>query len=145
MRHLARERFYWPNMENDVVHIVTKVYPCLKQRQLNLATGAPLQISALQHLLNWCPWTSYIWNKVLVVISTFLLTISPDLLRPMQPRINQAQLQLKANTMTRRDSIWFSRKDTSRSRTGIKKKKNSFTNCKSLVESRIFEPLRTIH
>ena len=121
MRHLARERFYWPKMENDVVHIVTKVYPCLKQRQLNLATGAPLQISAPQHLSDWCPWTSYIWNKVLVVMSTFLLTISPDLLRPMQARINQEQLQLNAYTMTRRDSIWFSSKDTLHSRTEISK------------------------
>ena len=40
---LARERFYWPNMESDIVHFVTKVCPCLKQRQPNLPTRAPLQ------------------------------------------------------------------------------------------------------
>ena len=29
---LARERFYWPKMESDIIHIVTKACPCLKQR-----------------------------------------------------------------------------------------------------------------
>ena len=29
-------------MEDDVTHFVTKVCPCLKQRQLNLSTRAPL-------------------------------------------------------------------------------------------------------
>ena len=27
---LARERFYWPDMEDDITHFVTKVSPCLK-------------------------------------------------------------------------------------------------------------------
>ena len=40
---LARERLYWPNMESDIVHFVTKVCPCLKQQQPNLPTRAPLQ------------------------------------------------------------------------------------------------------
>ena len=39
---LARERFYWPNMEDDITHFVTKVWPCLKQRRPNLSTRAPL-------------------------------------------------------------------------------------------------------
>jgi len=39
---LACERFYWPNMEDDITHLVTKVSPCLKQRQPNLSTRAPL-------------------------------------------------------------------------------------------------------
>ena len=39
---LARERFYWPNMEDDITHFVTKVCPCLKQRRPNLSTRAPL-------------------------------------------------------------------------------------------------------
>ncbi|KAL9964944.1 hypothetical protein ACROYT_G028661 [Oculina patagonica] len=39
---LARERFYWPNMEDDITHFVTKVCSCLKQRQPNLSTRAPL-------------------------------------------------------------------------------------------------------
>ena len=30
---LARERFYWPYMEDDITHFVTKVCPCRKQRQ----------------------------------------------------------------------------------------------------------------
>ena len=36
---LARERFYWPNMEDDVTHFVTKVCPYLK---LNLSTRESL-------------------------------------------------------------------------------------------------------
>lgn len=39
---LARERFYWPNMEDDITHFVTKVCPCLKQKQPSLSTRAPL-------------------------------------------------------------------------------------------------------
>ena len=38
---LARERFYWPNMEDDTTHFVTKVWPCLKQRRPNLSTKTP--------------------------------------------------------------------------------------------------------
>ena len=43
MIKLARERFYWPNMESDIVHFVTKVCLCLKQRQPTLPTHAPLK------------------------------------------------------------------------------------------------------
>ena len=39
---LAREHFYWPNMEDDIAHFANKVCPCLKQRQSNLSTRAPL-------------------------------------------------------------------------------------------------------
>ena len=39
---LARERFYWPKMESDVIHFVTQACPCLKQRRHNLSTRAPL-------------------------------------------------------------------------------------------------------
>ena len=39
---LARKCFFWPNMENDITHFVTKVCPCLKQRRPNLSTRAPL-------------------------------------------------------------------------------------------------------
>ena len=39
---LAHECFYWPNMEDDITHFATKVCPCLKQRQSNLSTRAPL-------------------------------------------------------------------------------------------------------
>ena len=35
---LARERFYWPNMETDIVHFVTNICGCLKQRKPNLPT-----------------------------------------------------------------------------------------------------------
>jgi len=40
---LARERFYWPHMERDIIHYVTKVCPCLKQRRPNLPARAPMQ------------------------------------------------------------------------------------------------------
>ena len=40
---LARERFYWPNMERDIKHFVTNVCSCLKQRKPNVPTRAPLQ------------------------------------------------------------------------------------------------------
>ena len=39
---LARERFYWPKMESDIIHFVTQACPCLKQRRPNLSTRAPL-------------------------------------------------------------------------------------------------------
>ena len=39
---LARERFYWPKMVSDIIHFVTQACPCLKQRQPNLSTHAPL-------------------------------------------------------------------------------------------------------
>jgi len=40
---LARERFYWPHMQRDITHFVTRVCSCLKQRRPNLPTRAPLQ------------------------------------------------------------------------------------------------------
>ncbi|PIK48803.1 hypothetical protein BSL78_14341 [Apostichopus japonicus] len=39
---LARDRFYWPHLEADIEHYVTKVCRCLKQRQPNRNTKAPL-------------------------------------------------------------------------------------------------------
>ena len=42
VNQLARERFYWPNMEDVITHFVTKVCPCLKQRWPTLSTRAPL-------------------------------------------------------------------------------------------------------
>lgn len=39
---LARERFYWPHMQRDITHFVTRVCSCLKQRRPNLPTPAPL-------------------------------------------------------------------------------------------------------
>ena len=38
----VRERFFWPNMEDDITHFVTKVCPCLKQRRPSLSIRAPL-------------------------------------------------------------------------------------------------------
>ena len=39
---LARERFYWPYMQSDITHYVTKVCRCLKQKKPTTHTRAPL-------------------------------------------------------------------------------------------------------
>ena len=39
---LARQRFYWPGMRNDIDHYTTRVCTCLKQRRPNVPTKAPL-------------------------------------------------------------------------------------------------------
>ena len=41
--HLARQRFYWPHMQADIEHFVTKVCRCIKQRRPNLPTKEPLK------------------------------------------------------------------------------------------------------
>ena len=41
--HMARERFFWPNMYQDIEHFVTKVCPCLKQRRPSFIAREPLQ------------------------------------------------------------------------------------------------------
>ena len=40
---LARERFYWPRMIDDITHHVTKVCDCLKQRKPQKLLRAPLK------------------------------------------------------------------------------------------------------
>ena len=40
---LARERFYWPRMVEDITHYVTKVCNCLKQRKPQRPQRAPLK------------------------------------------------------------------------------------------------------
>ena len=40
---LARERFYWPRMVEDITHYVTKVCNCLKQRRPQRPQRAPLK------------------------------------------------------------------------------------------------------
>lgn len=39
---LIRERFFWPHMQRDVDHYVTKVCSCLKRKRPNKPTRAPL-------------------------------------------------------------------------------------------------------
>ena len=39
---LARERFYWPKLESDIIHLSTRAWTCLKQRRPNLSTRQPL-------------------------------------------------------------------------------------------------------
>ena len=41
--HLARERVFWPKMESDIVHYVSNVCRCLKQRRPHQKKRAPLQ------------------------------------------------------------------------------------------------------
>ena len=40
---LAKSRFYWPNMKEDISHYVTKVCRCLKQKPPAVKQRAPLQ------------------------------------------------------------------------------------------------------
>jgi hypothetical protein len=40
---LARQRFFWPNMRKDIEHFIHHVCRCLKQKQSNRHTVAPLQ------------------------------------------------------------------------------------------------------
>lgn len=40
--HLIRDRFYWPNMQGDVEHYVTRVCSCLKRKRPNKSARAPL-------------------------------------------------------------------------------------------------------
>ncbi len=46
---LIRERFYWPQMHNDVDHYVTKSCVCLKQKKPCKETRAPLQNIVTTH------------------------------------------------------------------------------------------------
>lgn len=41
--HLVHDRFYWPHMQRDIEHYVTKVCSCLKHKKQNRPTRAPLQ------------------------------------------------------------------------------------------------------
>lgn len=95
---LARERFYWPNMENDIIHFVTKICSCL----LNSGNLICLHVHHATVSPPQCQLTSYIWSKVLVAMSTswLLLTILPDSHRHIQLRISRAQSQLIAYIMT---------------------------------------------
>ena len=68
---LARERFYWPNVESDIVHFVTKVCPCLKQRQPNLPNRAPLQSITTSTPLELVSIDFLHLEQALVVLSTF--------------------------------------------------------------------------
>ena len=99
---LAHERFYWPNTEDDITHFVTKVCPCLKQRQPNLSTGAPLHSVTTSYPFELVQLTFYIWSKGLVVIYTSWssLTTSLVLHKHMQQRIRRPQLRLIACLMT---------------------------------------------
>ena len=40
---LARERFYWPNMRNDINHFVTSCCPCIKDKPPQNQTRSPLE------------------------------------------------------------------------------------------------------
>jgi len=39
---LAKERFYWPNMERDIHHFVTSCCPCIKDKRPQYQTKSPL-------------------------------------------------------------------------------------------------------
>lgn len=41
--HLVRNRFYWPHMQRDIEHYITKVCSCIKSKRPNRQTRAPLK------------------------------------------------------------------------------------------------------
>ena len=43
--NLARQRFFWPRMQRDIEHYITRVCQCVKQKQPSLPTQTPLQSS----------------------------------------------------------------------------------------------------
>ena len=40
---LARERFYWPRMQNDITHYITQVCSCIKQKRPHVKIKAPMK------------------------------------------------------------------------------------------------------
>ena len=48
---LARERFYWPRMQNDITHYITQVCSCIKQKCPHVKTKAPMK-----HLTSFSPF-----------------------------------------------------------------------------------------
>lgn len=40
---LARERFFWPKMRQEVEHYVTQVCCCIKRKKPNRVTRTPIQ------------------------------------------------------------------------------------------------------
>ena len=48
---LARERFYCPQMQNDITHYITQVCSCIKQKRPHVKTQAPLK-----HLTSLSPF-----------------------------------------------------------------------------------------
>ena len=47
---LARERFFWPHMQKNITHFITKECSCVKQRAPSKNTRAPLQ-----NITNYAP------------------------------------------------------------------------------------------
>ena len=59
---LARERFYWPNMERNITHFITNKCSCLKKRRLtqptraplcNITTTSPFELISIDYLQSW--------------------------------------------------------------------------------------------
>ena len=48
---LARERFCWPRMQNDITHYITQVCSCIKKKCPHVKTNAPLK-----HLTSFSPF-----------------------------------------------------------------------------------------
>ena len=40
---LARERFYWPRMQNGITHYITQICSCIKQKRPHVKTKAPMK------------------------------------------------------------------------------------------------------
>ena len=109
VHHLARERFFWPNMYHDIKHFVTKVCPCLKQRRPSFITREPLQ-----SLTSSSPFdlvsidflhleqSSGGYEYVLVIMDHFAAFPKPMLLR-----INLPTLLLQSSSMSSSIDLGF--------------------------------------
>jgi hypothetical protein len=72
--NLARERFYWPGMKNDIEHFITHVCSCVKQRKPtftnreplhSISTSAPFELVSIDfvHLERSSGGFEYIFNN----------------------------------------------------------------------------------
>ena len=102
---MARERFYWPGMVQDIEHCIRNVCQCIKKKPPNLQTRAPAQrvkttepfeLVSLDFVHLERSSGGYEYTLVGMNIFLWLLNISQGLLKPTHAEINQ-QRQLQIN------------------------------------------------
>ena len=81
---LIRDQFYWPKLEDDVRHSLSKVYSCVKTKKSHVVSLAPMQ-----HLSSLAPFALigidfYIWT---IVVEALCKCIPPPTFLPRLQRI----------------------------------------------------------